>query len=150
MIIDICMVLFLPKTSMQWFPSLTLSAMKTIALTFLVEIVGFGGVESNPGPSIPAPKCAICDKTARKNQQRFLYEMCQSFTHACYINPQIIDNKSINPHLWTCTHCLHHHLPYRNVIDLNLSIDSVYTMTPIEQNADMSPYVRLCPVMSHT
>ena len=30
---------------MQWFPSLTMSAMETIALTFIVGIVGFWRVE---------------------------------------------------------------------------------------------------------
>ena len=72
-----------------------------------------GDVESNPGPQTHAPKCSICDKTTRKNQQRLLCEVCQSFTHVSCVKPAITLNRSHIPHRWTCQLCLHHHLPFR-------------------------------------
>ena len=74
-------------------------------------------IETNPGPTIAAPKCPVCEKTTRINQNRLICTNCFSITHSkCANFPQLLHNHR-TPTKWTCTTYLPTALPFHNCRD---------------------------------
>ena len=101
-----------------------------------------GDIQANPGPNAniktktgkqaaskpvrhtSAPLCSQCTKSVRRNQKRFVCEMCKDFTHFRCASVSFFTIKNIRtdmPCVWTCPACTLSQLPFYGQRQLDLS-----------------------------
>ena len=78
------------------------------------------GIEENSGPKVLYPKCLLCYKTVRSNQQHCVCEFCRSVSHSACLDLSFKHSTRLLIHI--CDLCLHRTLPFANYAkDLDLS-----------------------------
>lgn len=98
------------KRSTLYYANSTASFRVLIALRF--------DIEENPGPRVPSPKCSLCNKTVRSNQQHCVCKFCLSVSHSVCLKFK----HSTQSLTHTCEFCLHRALPFASYVkDLDLS-----------------------------
>ena len=75
------------------------------------RIILSSNIETNPGPGLSEPKCQVCNKTVRCNQ-----------------------NASNKVHEWTCLNCIHTALPFYNRRNLGFESTVAYKTTILHTN----------------
>ena len=103
-------------------------------------------VEANPGPTIlkrqskpdttnkakrrSAPKCQICTKPCKRNQQRLICDCCFESTHVCCASSSVPNPSMSNEKIysWTCQGCLMSVLPLYHQEDIEQSLKNTQTL----------------------
>jgi hypothetical protein len=92
-------------------------------------LLSAGDIELNPGPDSDSSSqqknkqqrtsrsfstiCTECQKTVRKNQKRFVCDVCKDFIHASCLGVAYTNNlNSSQPQCWTCHKCVLSKLPF--------------------------------------